>query len=56
MSYFWRLAEDQEAYAPLADAIRRWYDLAVALGHGDELMPALFDIQARLSDKSITVK
>ena len=30
VSYFWRLAEDQEAYAPLADGVRRWYDLAVS--------------------------
>ena len=54
VSYFWRLAEDQEAYAPLADGIRRWYDLAVALGHGDDLMPALFEMHERLSGKSIT--
>ncbi|MEZ5934397.1 MAG: NAD(P)-dependent oxidoreductase [Alphaproteobacteria bacterium] len=56
ISYFWRLAEDQEAYTPLADAIRRWYDLAVALGHGDELMPMLFALHGRLSGTSITVK
>ena len=56
VSYFWRLAEDQNAYAPLADAVRRWYDLAVALGHGDDRLPTLFDIQGRLSDISITVK
>lgn len=56
VSYFWRLAENQEAYAPLADGIRRWYDLAVALGHGDDLMPVLFEMHERLSDKSVTVK
>jgi len=56
VSYFWRLAESQQAYAPLADGIRRWYDLAVALGHGDDLMPALFDIHERLSDMSNPVR
>ncbi|MGI9489541.1 MAG: NAD(P)-dependent oxidoreductase [Geminicoccaceae bacterium] len=54
VSYFWRLAEDQEAYAPLADGVRRWYDLATALGHGDDLMPTLFEMHERLSDKSYT--
>ncbi len=54
VSYFWRLAENQEAYAPLADGIRRWYDLAVALGHGDDLMPTLFEMHERLSGKSFT--
>ena len=49
VSYFWRLADDQDIYAPLADGIRRWYDLAVALGHGDELMPELFALHTRLS-------
>ncbi len=56
VSYFWRLAEDQDAYAPLADAIRRWYDLAVALGHGDDLLPRLFEMQAKLAGTAITVK
>lgn len=56
VSYFWRLAESQEAYAPLADGIRRWYDLAVALGYGDDLMPALFEMHGRMSDQSVTVK
>jgi len=54
VSYFWRLAEDQAVYAPLADAVRRWYDLAVALGHGDDLMPELFAIQGRLSEGAVT--
>ncbi|MGI9434897.1 MAG: NAD(P)-dependent oxidoreductase [Geminicoccaceae bacterium] len=49
VSYFWRLSEDQGVHAPLADGIRRWYDLAVALDHGDELMPELFAIHAKLS-------
>lgn len=49
VSYFWRLAEDNRAYAPLSDAVRRWYDLAVALGHGDDLMPELFSMHERLS-------
>ncbi|MEM8951197.1 MAG: NAD(P)-dependent oxidoreductase [Pseudomonadota bacterium] len=56
VSYFWRLAENQEVYAPLADGIRRWYDLAVSLGHGDDLMPALFEIHQRLGEKSFTAK
>ncbi|MDH3660643.1 MAG: NAD(P)-dependent oxidoreductase [Alphaproteobacteria bacterium] len=56
VSYFWRLAEDQHAYAPLADGVRRWYDLAVALGHGDDLLPALFEMHGRLSDAPITLK
>ncbi|MGI9417188.1 MAG: NAD(P)-dependent oxidoreductase [Geminicoccaceae bacterium] len=55
VSYFWRLAENQDAYAPLADAVRRWYDLAVALGHGDDLMPTLFEMHGRLSGKTVTV-
>lgn len=49
VSYFWRLAEGQGTYAPLADAIRRWYDLGVALGHGDDLLPELFEIHGRLN-------
>ncbi|MEM7043473.1 MAG: NAD(P)-dependent oxidoreductase [Pseudomonadota bacterium] len=49
VSYFWRLAEAQGVYAPLADGVRRWYDLAVVLGHGDELMPELFALHAELS-------
>ncbi|MGI9501636.1 MAG: NAD(P)-dependent oxidoreductase [Geminicoccaceae bacterium] len=52
VSYFWRLAEDNGAYAPLSDAVRRWYDLAVALDHGDDLMPELFSIHERLSGTS----
>lgn len=56
VSYFWRLAENQEAYAPLSDAVRRWYDLAVALGHGDDLMPELFSIHERLSGTSDPVR
>lgn len=42
VSYFWNLAESNHVYAPLADGIRRWYDLAIMLGYGDELMPKLF--------------
>jgi 3-hydroxyisobutyrate dehydrogenase-like beta-hydroxyacid dehydrogenase len=49
VSYFWRLAENQGVHAPLADSIRRWYDLAVALDQGDELMPELFELHAKLS-------
>lgn len=56
VSYFWRLAERQSAYAPLGDGIRRWYDLAVALGYGDDLMPRLFEMEGRLSDVSVTIK
>ena len=52
VSYFWRLAESRDAYAPLSDAVRRWYDLAVALGHGDDLMPELFPLHERLSGMS----
>jgi 3-hydroxyisobutyrate dehydrogenase-like beta-hydroxyacid dehydrogenase len=51
VSYFWRLADAQDCYAPLADAVRRWYDLAVALGHGDDLMPALFEAHAHLNGR-----
>jgi 3-hydroxyisobutyrate dehydrogenase-like beta-hydroxyacid dehydrogenase len=54
ITYFWRLAESQETYAPLSDAIRRWYDLAIALGHGDELLPELFEIQKGLRGQKIT--
>jgi 3-hydroxyisobutyrate dehydrogenase-like beta-hydroxyacid dehydrogenase len=43
VSYFWNLAEDQQVYTPLADGVRRWYDLAIMLGYGDEMMPKLFD-------------
>lgn len=56
VTYFWRLAEDQEVYAPLADGVRRWYDLAVALGHGDALMPTLFEAQAVLSGTDVPRK
>ncbi len=49
VSYFWNLAEDRRVYAPLADSIRRWYDLAIMLGYGDELMPKLFDAHRNLS-------
>lgn len=50
VSYFWNLAEERHVYAPLADSIRRWYDLAIMLGHGDELMPKLFDAFRQLDD------
>lgn len=56
VTYFWRLAEDRAVHAPLADSIRRWYDLAVALGHGDDLMPKLFEIHSRLNDTTMTAK
>jgi 3-hydroxyisobutyrate dehydrogenase-like beta-hydroxyacid dehydrogenase len=56
VSYFWRLADSQDSYAPLADAVRRWYDLAVALGHGDALLPRLFEMLGELSHSAITVK
>jgi len=55
VTYFWRLAENQETYAPLADTVRRWYDLSVALGHGEDLLPELFDIQQQLCGKKVTV-
>ena len=50
VSYFWDLAESNHVYAPLADGIRRWYDLAIMLGYGDELMPKLFEAHRDLSD------
>lgn len=56
VSYFWNLAEDRHVYAPLADSIRRWYDLAIMLGYGDEMMPKLFELQKRLSSGSLTIK
>jgi 3-hydroxyisobutyrate dehydrogenase-like beta-hydroxyacid dehydrogenase len=56
IAYFWNLAEDQQTYAPLADGIRRWYDLAITLGYGDELMPELFDLHRRLGAGSLTIK
>lgn len=49
VSYFWNLAEERKVYAPLADGIRRWYDLAITLGYGDELMPKLFEAYRDLS-------
>lgn len=49
VSYFWNLAEDRGVYAPLADGVRRWYDLAIMLGYGDELMPKLFDAHRQLN-------
>lgn len=49
VSYFWELAESSQVYAPLADSIRRWYDLAIKLGYGDELMPKLFEAHRQLS-------
>lgn len=56
VSYFWNLAKDQEVYAPLADGVRRWYDLAVQLGYGDELLPELFDLHSRLGGDTFTIK
>ena len=50
VSYFWNLAENQQVYAPLADGVRRWYDLAIMLGYGDEMMPRLFDAFRDLGD------
>jgi len=50
VSYFWNLAEEQHVYAPLADGVRRWYDLAIMLGFGDEMMPKLFDAFRDLSN------
>ncbi|MGI9491642.1 MAG: hypothetical protein ACR2QF_04490, partial [Geminicoccaceae bacterium] len=50
VSYFGNLAEDRQVYAPLADGVRRWYDLAIMLGYGDEMMPRLFDAFRELSD------
>ncbi len=50
VSYFWNLAENQQVYAPLADSVRRWYDLAIMLGFGDEMMPKLFDAFRDLSN------
>jgi 3-hydroxyisobutyrate dehydrogenase-like beta-hydroxyacid dehydrogenase len=49
VSYFWNLAEERKVYAPLADGIRRWYDLAITLGYGDDLMPKLFEAHRDLS-------
>ncbi len=56
VDYFWRLADDQEVYAPLADSVRRWYDLAVALGHGDAQMPQLFEAQGDLSGVPVSLR
>lgn len=47
--YFAELAEEQDVYAPLADAVQRFFHLAVALGHGEEMLPKLFEVQDRLS-------
>jgi 3-hydroxyisobutyrate dehydrogenase-like beta-hydroxyacid dehydrogenase len=47
--YFTELAEAQGVYAPLADAVRRFFHLAVALDYGEELLPKLFEVQDRLS-------
>ncbi len=49
VSYFRDLAEDRHVYAPLADSIRRWYDLAIMLGYGDALLPKLFEAHRDLS-------
>jgi 3-hydroxyisobutyrate dehydrogenase-like beta-hydroxyacid dehydrogenase len=56
VSYFWRLAEAEDAYAPMADAIRRYYDLAVALGYGERLLPELFALQGRLCGVPVELK
>ena len=55
VAYFWRLAESEGIYAPLADGVRRWYDLAVALGRGEGLLPELFEMHGELSDAPITI-
>jgi 3-hydroxyisobutyrate dehydrogenase-like beta-hydroxyacid dehydrogenase len=55
VSYFWQLAESEAAYTPLADTVRRWYDLALALGYGERLMPALFELQGRLNGVEISL-
>jgi 3-hydroxyisobutyrate dehydrogenase-like beta-hydroxyacid dehydrogenase len=49
--YFTELAEAQGIYAPLADAVRRFFHLAVALDYGEELLPKLFEMQGRLSSR-----
>jgi 3-hydroxyisobutyrate dehydrogenase-like beta-hydroxyacid dehydrogenase len=48
--YFAELAEAQGMYAPLGDAVQRFFHLAVALGYGEEMLPKLFEVQERLSD------
>ena len=55
VAYFWRLAESEEVYAPLADGVRRWYDLAVALGRGEGLLPELFEMYGELSDAPVVI-
>lgn len=51
--YFMELAEAEGVYAPLGDAVRRFFDLAVTLGHGEELLPKLFEVQDRLSGSAV---
>jgi 3-hydroxyisobutyrate dehydrogenase-like beta-hydroxyacid dehydrogenase len=47
--YFNHVADEQDVYAPLGDAVRRFYHRAVALGYGDQMLPELFEVQGRLS-------
>jgi 3-hydroxyisobutyrate dehydrogenase-like beta-hydroxyacid dehydrogenase len=49
VNYFSELAEAHEVYAPLTDAVRRFFHLAVALDYGEELLPKLFEVQGKLS-------
>ena len=53
ISYFVRLSEANVTYTPIADTIRRFYGLAVALGYGDEMLPQLFRLQGQLSGVEI---
>ncbi len=56
IDYFWKLAESENTYVPVADTVRRFYHLAVALGYGDELLPRLFALQERLSQVELPVE
>ena len=53
VDYFVKLGEAGGAYNAMGEAVRRFFRLAVALGHGDQMLPRLFDVQARLGGAEV---
>jgi len=47
--YYTNIADDQDVYGPLGDAVRRFYHRATALGYGEQMLPELLELQGRLS-------
>lgn len=49
--YFTELEEAASVLPTMGDAARRFFQIAVALGYGDEHLPKLFEVQDRLSGR-----